>query len=82
MIVSRFGIAYLCVVKTGENLTSKLLSEMHKKIETIDAPKRTSFRPILIVDEIPLDALKAKCESYFDKVIYFEQLLKFNHRRS
>lgn len=76
MIVSRFGTVYVCEVKTGENLTSKLLVEVQKKIETIDAPKRTSFRPILIVDEIPSVSLKAKCESYFDKVIYFEQLLK------
>ncbi len=76
MIVSRFGTVYICEVKTGENLTSKILTEVQEKIQTIDAPKRTSFRPILIIDEIPSNSLKAKCESYFDKVIYFEQLLQ------
>ncbi len=75
LIQTRFRDLYVCEIKFSRDQIGKaIMSEMHKKIESLAAPKRFSVRPVLIhVNGVHEDVRES---GYFAEIIDFKNLLE------
>ncbi len=74
MIQNKFGTCYLCEIKFATRpLTLSIITEMQKKIQSLQHPKHTSFRPVLIhVNGVDDEVIESE---FFASIIDFSELL-------
>jgi AAA+ ATPase superfamily predicted ATPase len=74
LIESKRNIAYVCEIKFRQQIKSSVISEVQKKIDTIQCPKKFALRPVLIYDGEIED--EDAFNDYFDACIPVSELLR------
>jgi len=74
MIQTSLDVIFVCEIKCLKSIGKSILHEMKKKISTLELPKRTSIKPVLIYEGEIADSARDEIEQYFFKIIHFSSI--------
>lgn len=77
LIGGKFNNFYVCEFKCKKWIEKSIIKEVQKKCETIDLPKRTSTRPVLVYEGEIYPPHLDEIKKYFFRLIRFEDLLNY-----
>jgi AAA+ ATPase superfamily predicted ATPase len=76
LIHTNLDVYYLCEFKCKKSIDRNLIKEAQKKVTTIQLPKRSSIKPILIYEGELNPDHQSDLENYFFRMISFTDLIK------
>ncbi len=76
LVHTNLNIFFLCEIKCMKLIDRSIIKEVEKKMNALKLPKRSTLRPVLIYTGELYAPHLDEINSYFQKVISFEDLLK------